>query len=104
MEGIIRQVAQMDAGELDRLRAAIDDRARALAGSSCPADSSVVLERRGYGQGVLQLETRTYQRKDGTVTERGPYWYYHYREDGRQRTVYVGKTDEPVEKLAEKTS
>ena len=50
------------------------------------------------------METRTYWRKDGSVSERGPYWYFHYREGGRQRTVYVGKTDEPEDKLVEKLS
>jgi hypothetical protein len=48
--------------------------------------------RRDYRDGLLQLETRHYA---PTGDARGPYWYYHYRQDGRQRTLYVGKTDEP---------
>jgi hypothetical protein len=51
----------------------------------------------------LQLEGRAYRRrKDGEVTERGPYWYFHYREGGRQRTLYIGKTDNPEAKVDEK--
>lgn len=26
---------------------------------------------------------------------RGPYWYFHFREAGKQKTLYVGKTDAP---------
>jgi hypothetical protein len=62
----------------------------------------LVLERRSYGQGVLQLETRAYRRKDGSVAERGPYWYFHYSEQGRQRTIYVGKTAEPERCVAQR--
>ncbi len=54
-----------------------------------------MLERRSYRHGLLQLEARTYTRKDGTGARRGPYWYFHYREDGKQKTLYIGKTEEP---------
>jgi hypothetical protein len=51
----------------------------------------------------LQLESRAYRRKkDGELTERGPYWYFHYREGGKQRTLYVGKTDNPEAVVDEK--
>jgi hypothetical protein len=36
------------------------------------------------------------------LTERGPYWYFHYRDGGRQRTLYLGKTDNPEAKVDEK--
>ena len=62
---------------------------------------STVVKRRSYHHGVLQLERRAYRRKDGKLTERGPYWYFHYREDGRQRTKYLGQTDDPEKKLDE---
>jgi hypothetical protein len=26
---------------------------------------------------------------------RGPYWYFHYREGGKQKTLYIGKSEEP---------
>jgi hypothetical protein len=54
-----------------------------------------VVERRNYGNGVLQLERRAYRRKDGGLTERGPYWYFHYRQGGKQYTLYIGKTESP---------
>jgi hypothetical protein len=54
--------------------------------------SSTVVERRAYGSGVLQLEKRG---------ESGPYWYFHLRKDGKQKTVYIGKTDQPEIKLAQ---
>jgi hypothetical protein len=54
--------------------------------------SSIVVERRAYGSGVLQLEKRG---------ESGPYWYFHHRKDGMQKTIYLGKTDAPEIKLAQ---
>src|SRR5829696_2528630 len=89
---IIAALGTLDAGDLDRMRAAVE----AVASRS---GSSTVLERRSYRHGLLQLEVRTYTRKDGSEARRGPYWYFHYREDGRQRTLYVGKTDEPEERI-----
>jgi hypothetical protein len=91
----IERIAAMDEEELDRLQAAIDRRRRELAGDEVlPAAgaSSTVVERRAYGSGVLQLEKRG---------ESGPYWYFHHRKDGRQKTVYLGKTDAPEIKLAQ---
>jgi len=95
-DSIIASIAEMDEQELDRLQAAID---RRRGGSK----QSTVLERREYRNGVLQLEGRAYRRKkDGELTERGPYWYFHYREGGKQRTLYVGKTDNPEAVVDEK--
>ncbi len=78
---MIAAVAGMDSGDLGRLAEAVDRRRAELA-------TSRVSERRPYGSGVLQLEVR---RNSRTGTERGPYWYFKYREAGRQRTEYVGK-------------
>ena len=62
-----------------------------------------VLERREHRNGVLQLEGRAYRRKkDSELTQRGPYWYFHYREGGKQRTLYIGKTDNPEAVVDEK--
>src|SRR5215208_4316737 len=95
-DSIFASIAEMDEQELDRLQAAID---RRRGGSK----QSTVLERREYRNGVLQLEGRAYRRKkDGELTERGPYWYFHYREGGKQRTLYVGKTDNPEAVVDEK--
>ena len=96
LDRIISAVAGLDAEGLGKLQAAVDRR-RALLGRE-----SAVLERRNHRNGVLQLETRAYRRKGGELTERGPYWYFHYREDGRQRTLYVGKTDGPEAAVDEK--
>ena len=94
---IIANVAQMDERELDRLQTAIARR-RAL----LTKKQSAVLERREHRNGLLQLESRAYRRKkDDELTQRGPYWYFHYREGGRQRTLYIGKTDNPEAKVDE---
>ncbi len=63
---------------------------------------STVVERRDHRNGILQLEKRAYRRKkDGKLTQRGPYWYFHFREGGRQKTMYLGKTDDPEAKVDE---
>ena len=92
---IVARVETMDDEELDRLQAAIGRRRRVLAGDEVlptAGASSTVVERRAYGSGVLQLEKRG---------ESGPYWYFHHRKDGKQKTVYLGKTDAPEIKLAQ---
>src|SRR5919206_13226 len=92
---LIERVDAMDTDQLDRLQAAIDRRRRQLAREEVvPTDgpSSTVIERRAYGSGVLQLEKR-----GGS----GPYWYFHPRKDGTQKTIYVGKTDDPEIRLAQ---
>ncbi len=96
LDEIIASIQTMDPQELDRLQEAIDRRRGKQKQSS-------VLERRDYRNGVLQLEGRAYRRKkDGELTQRGPYWYFHYREGGKQRTLYVGKTDNPEAVVDEK--
>jgi hypothetical protein len=73
----------------------IDRRRRQLGGEEVvpsAGTSSTVIERRPYGSGVLQLEKRG---------ESGPYWYFHHRKEGKQMTVYLGKTDAPEIKLAQ---
>ena len=100
LDSFIDYITQMDEPELDRLQAAIDRRRGSL--KKKKEKQSTVLERREYRNGLLQLEGRAYKRKkDGGLTERGPYWYFHYREGGRQRTLYVGKTDDPEAKVDE---
>jgi hypothetical protein len=96
----IDSIAEVDERELDRLQAAIDRRRGALKKAK---KQSTVLERRDYRNGLLQLEGRTYRRKkDSELTKRGPYWYFHYREGGRQRTLYIGKTETPEAAVDEK--
>lgn len=86
---LLSTVEHLDAPALDRLQAAVVQRRAAL------GRESAVLERRDHRNGVLQLETRAYRRKGGALKERGPYWYFHYREGSKQKTLYVGKTDAP---------
>jgi len=96
---IIASIVEMDERELDRLQAAIDRRRGSLKQEQ---KQSTIVERREHRNGVLQLEGRAYRRKkDGELTERGPYWYFHYREGGKQRTLYIGKTDNPEAKVDE---
>ena len=66
------------------------------------AEGSEVIEYRPYEDGMLQAEVRTYTRRDGGRSERGPYWYFRFHEGGRQKKLYLGKTDEPEAVLAEK--
>jgi hypothetical protein len=95
-DDIIASIETMGCQELDRLQEVIDRRRG-------EQKQSTVLERRDYRNGILQLEGRPYRRKkDGELTERGPYWYFHYREGGRQRTLYIGKTDIPETVVDEK--
>jgi hypothetical protein len=98
---VISCIEQMNTEELDRIEEAIDRRRRQIGDGPV----STVVERCDYRNGVLQLEKRAYRRKDGGLTERGPYWYFHFREGGMQRTLYIGKSDNPEivvdEKLGE---
>jgi hypothetical protein len=97
IDPIIPLIEQMSAEQLDQLQKAINQRRRQMADGPL----STVVERRDYQNGVLQLEKRAYRRKDGGLTERGPYWYFHFREGGRQKTMYVGQTDNPEAKVDE---
>ena len=63
---------------------------------------SRVVGARPCADGWLQAEVRTYRRKDGGSTERGPYWYFRYHDAGRQKKLYLGRTDDPEGRLREK--
>jgi len=91
MNTIVSGIEQMNPEELNKVQAAIDRRRRQIGDGPV----STVVEHRDHRNGVLQLEKRAYRRKDGGLTERGPYWYFHYRQGGKQRTLYIGKTDNP---------
>jgi hypothetical protein len=98
METLISGINQANAVQLDQLQQAINRRRRQLTDGPL----STVVERRDYHNGVLQLERRAYRRKkDGALTERGPYWYFHLREGGRQKTMYGGQTDNPEARVDE---
>ena len=97
METLISGINQANAEQLDQLQQAINRRRQQVADGPL----STVVERRDYQNGVLQLEKRAYRRKDGGLTERGPYWYFHFREGSRQKTMYVGQTDNPEARVDE---
>ncbi len=59
-----------------------------------------VLEYRPHADGTLQAEVRRYVRKDGSVKEQGPYWYFRYHEEGRQKKLYLERTDDPEGEFA----
>ena len=90
-QSIISCIEQMNTEDLNWIQEAIDRRRRQLGVGSV----STVVERHDYRNGVLQFEKRAYRRKDGGLTERGPYWYFHFREGGTQRTLYIGKSNNP---------
>src|SRR5215212_5655526 len=79
MQTFFSHVEQMNAEELDQLQEAILRRRHQIGDKPV----STVVERRNYGNGILQLERRAYRRKDAKLTERGPYWYFHFRERAR---------------------
>src|SRR5215207_4689480 len=97
LDDLLASIETLEGRQLDRLQTAIDRRRGAL-----KKKQSTVVERRDYRNGILQLESRAYRRKkDDQLTERGPYWYFHYREGGKQCTLYLGKTDNPEAKVDE---
>ncbi len=61
-----------------------------------------VLEYRPHANGTLQAEVRRYVRKDGSAKEQGPYWYFRYHEGGKQKKIYLGRTDDPEGELVRK--
>jgi hypothetical protein len=100
LERMIAGLKNLDQEDLMRLQAEIDRRLRELGEERAPV--SGVLEYRPYADGTLQAEVRRYHRKDGSVKEQGPYWYFRYHEGGKQKKVYLGRTDNPERELARK--
>ncbi len=92
VEEILLAIAELGDEDLRRVRDAAAARLRGTSGSE-------VLERRPYGSGLLQLETKIYP---GTGRSHGPYWYYRWREGGRQHSLYLGKTDAPEAAVEER--
>lgn len=64
----------------------------------------MVIESRPHAEGLLLLERRTFTPKTGPPKVRGPYWTFRYQEDGKRRSIYIGKTDNPIAALEEKRS
>jgi hypothetical protein len=90
---IVAAISHLSGPDLERVRKAAERRQAQL------IKQSSVVERRNHGRGILQLE---YRANPKTGTQRGPYWYFYWREEGRQHSLYVGKTDNPEAVLEEK--
>lgn len=100
LEQMLSGLKDLDRDALVRLREDLDRRLRELGEENPPV--SGVLEYRPYADGTLQAEVRRYYRKDGSAKEQGPYWYFRYHEDGKQKKLYLGRTDNPERILARK--
>lgn len=98
LRAILEALPGLEDDELQRLDRALHQRMEAQTGR--PA--SEVVEYRPYSDGVLQSEIRYYTRRDGSRRPRGPYWYFRYHEGGKQKKLYLGKTDDPEGVLVEK--
>jgi hypothetical protein len=94
---MISGLENLDQEELARLQEAVGLRLRKV--GEAKAISGVV-EYRPYADGTLQAEVRRYYRKDGSAKEQGPYWYFRYHEGGKQKKLYLGRTDDPEGELA----
>ncbi len=102
VEAIISGLKDLDRVQLARLETALKRRLREFGADGGGQPVSGVVEYRPYADGTLQAEVRYHVRKDGTATEQGPYWYFRYHESGRQKKLYLGKTDDPEGELARK--
>ena len=100
LERMLSGLNSIDRDDLIRLREGVDRRLREIGEDSPPV--SGVLEYRPYADGTLQAEVRRYYRKDGSVKEQGPYWYFRYHEGGKQKKLYLGRTEDPEGEIARK--
>ncbi|MEW6637208.1 MAG: hypothetical protein AB1425_10415 [Actinomycetota bacterium] len=104
VEQIISGLEELDRTQLERVEAALKRRLRQLGAEGTAGSGgqpvSGVIEYRPYADGTLQAEVRYHVRKDGSVKEQGPYWYFRYHEGGKQKKLYLGKTDDPEGELA----
>ena len=105
VEAIISGLGELDRDELARVEAALRSRLQGF-GTDSPVGKtgeskpvSGVVEYRPHADGTLQKEIRRYYRKDGTPKEQGPYWYFRYHEGGKQKKLYLGKTEDPESTL-----
>ena len=80
VEAALRGIRGAGLGELEELTRAVEARRRELVlageGETLPPTPPSVVGARPYGDGWLQLEMRTYERKSGGVSGRGPDWYF----------------------------
>jgi hypothetical protein len=114
VEEIIGRLPELTGAQLGRLEDALrrerqrrassagggQDAPRIQEGTAPPLTE--VLEYRPHEDGYLQLELRRYIRRDGTVRERGPYWYFQFHEGGKRKKLYLGNTTDPGSTLVTK--
>lgn len=81
---LIREIRKLDAYDLRRLQMLI----RGLLVSDEPAGSAGA----GGGKVSFRQELVRCGKKGCTRCPHGPYWYAYWREGGRMRSRYVGKT------------
>lgn len=104
IDELIQRLPRLSGEEIERLEAGLSrERERRAADQepTTPKPVTEVLEYRPHEDGHLQLELRRYVRRDGSTRERGPYWYFSYHEGGKRKKLYLGKTNNPEERLAE---
>jgi hypothetical protein len=104
VDELIESLEYLDRSELARLEEALRRRLRDLGADGEGGEQPVsgVVEYRPHADGMLQAEIRRYYRKDGSAREQGPYWYFRYHEGGKQKKIYLGKTNDPESTLAAK--
>ena len=104
VDEVIEGLKGLDRSELARLQEALERQLRELGADGGGGERPVsgVVEYRPHADGTLQAEIRRYYRKDGTAKEQGPYWYFRYHEGGKQKKLYLGRTDAPEAELARK--
>lgn len=97
LEEIIEKIKNMDREDLAHLEEVLRLRRREVGEEPEEKKTPIsdVLEYRPHADGYLQYEVRRYRRKDGSMKEHGPYWYFRYHEGGKQKTLYLGKTEDP---------
>jgi hypothetical protein len=115
IEEIIGRLPQLTGAQLGRLEEEIRRERQRRASSAADEGQNArrvkeraappvteVLEYRPHEDGYLQLELRRYVRRDGSTSERGPYWYFQFHEGGKRKKLYLGKTSDPESSVAAK--
>lgn len=81
---LIREIRKLDAYDLRRLQMLIRG---LLLTDDAPGDAKT-----GTGRVTLRQETVKCGKAGCTRCPHGPYWYAYWREAGRVRSRYIGKT------------
>ena len=82
---LIREIRKLDVYDLRRLQMLVQG---LLLGEDTPGPP----DKRKTGKVTLRQESVRCGKAGCTRCPHGPYWYAYWREDGRTRSRYVGKT------------